>query len=77
MVLLSIAALRHGGLPRPCSIFGLVVGGAGLITVIPALGEIGGAVFGLTQIVWFVWLGIILLRQPATEFHKVMATAAD
>ena len=77
VVLLSIAALRHGGLPRPFSIFGLVVGGAGLITVIPAFGEIGGAVFGLTQIVWFAWLGIILLRQPAIEFQKAMVTATD
>lgn len=65
VVLLSVAALRNGGLPRPFSYFGLLVGAAGLITVVPALGEIGGAVFGLTQIVWFVWLGIALLRQPA------------
>ena len=77
VILLSMAALRHGSLPRPFSIFGLVVGGAGLITVIPALGEIGGAVFGLTQIVWFAWLGITLLRQPTTESEKVMAMAAD
>lgn len=77
VILLSMAALRHGGLPRPFSIFGLVVGGAGLITVIPALGEIGGAVFGLTQIVWFAWLGITLLRQPTAESEKVMAMAAD
>ena len=77
VVLLSIAAFRHGGLSRPFSIFGLVVGGAGLITVIPAFGEIGGAVFGLTQIVWFAWLGITLLRQPTAESEKVMAMAAD
>ncbi|MEM7799127.1 MAG: DUF4386 family protein [Chloroflexota bacterium] len=75
VVLLSIAALRHGGLPRPFSIFGLVVGGAGLITVIPALGEIGGAVFGLTQIVWFAWLGVVLLRRPNSATEEVIAPA--
>ena len=75
VVLLSITALRHGGLPRLFNWFGLVVGGAGLITVIPALGEIGGDVFGLTQIVWFVWLGVTLLRQPNAAMEEVIAPA--
>ena len=75
VVLLSLTALLNGGLPRPFSYFGLVVGGAGLITVIPALGEIGGAVFGLTQIVWFAWLGITLLRQPSEVSDEVLAPA--
>lgn len=65
VVLLSVAALRNGGLPRSFNIYGLLVGAAGLVTVIPALSEIGGMVFGLTQIVWFAWLGIILLRRPS------------
>ena len=77
VVLLSIAALRHGGLPRPFSIFGILVGAAGLVTVIPALGEIGGAVFGLTQIVWFTWLGITLLRQPAPTTLEAMTPALN
>ncbi|MCA9943895.1 MAG: DUF4386 family protein [Anaerolineales bacterium] len=64
VVLLSVAALRNGGLPRAFNIFGLLVGAAGLVTVVPALSEIGGMVFGLTQIVWFAWLGIVLLRRP-------------
>ncbi|MCB1719780.1 MAG: DUF4386 family protein, partial [Candidatus Competibacteraceae bacterium] len=55
VVLLSVAALRNGGLPRAFNIFGLLVGAAGLVTVVPALSEIGGMVFGLTQIVWFAW----------------------
>ncbi len=62
VLLLSVAALRNGGLPRLFGYFGLVVGAAGLITVAPALGEIGAMAFGLSQIVWFVWLGIVLLR---------------
>ena len=66
VVLLSVAALRNGGLPRAFNTFGLLVGVAGLVTVVPALGEIGGMVFGLTQIVWFAWLGIAMLR-PATD----------
>ena len=65
VVLLSVSALRNGGLPRAFNIFGLLVGAAGLVTVVPALSEIGGMVFGLTQIVWFAWLGIVLLRRPS------------
>ncbi|MCB1719834.1 MAG: DUF4386 family protein, partial [Candidatus Competibacteraceae bacterium] len=57
VVLLSVAALRNGGLPRVFNYFGFLVGAAGLVTVVPALSEIGGMVFGLTQIVWFAWLG--------------------
>jgi hypothetical protein len=77
VVLLSVAALRNGGLPRAFSYFGLLVGAAGLVTVVPALGEMGGIVFGLTQIVWFAWLGIVLLRtQPATVGASVDAYAS-
>lgn len=65
VLLLSIAAMQHGGLPRAFNYFGLLVGLAGLVTIIPALGEIGGITFGLSQIVWFIWLGIVLLRRPA------------
>lgn len=65
-VLLSAAALRNGGLPRIFSFYGLLVGAAGVITVIPALGEIGAMVFGLTQIIWFTWLGIALLLGKST-----------
>jgi hypothetical protein len=46
---------------------GLVVGTAGILSAIPALGEIGGGVFGLTQIVWFVALGVLLLRAGRRE----------
>lgn len=75
VLLLSTAALRHGGLPRLFSYFGLIVGAAGLVTVIPALGEIGGLTFGLTQIIWFFWLGIALLRQSRTATQEVVTPA--
>ncbi len=75
VTLLSVAALRNGALPRAFNLFGFVVGVAGLITVVPALGEIGGMVFGLTQIVWFAWLGITLLRQPKSTVQDVPSPA--
>jgi hypothetical protein len=61
-LLVSIAALRAGGLPRGLNILGLAVGAVGIISLIPALTGTLGGVFGLSQIVWFVWLGIVLLR---------------
>jgi hypothetical protein len=61
-LLVSLAALRGRLLPSLLNYFGVVVGAAGILSAVPAFGEIGGAVFGLTQIVWFVGLGIVLLR---------------
>ena len=60
-LLVSLAALRTGGLPKGLNILGLLVGAVGIITIIPALSAMV-AVFGLGQIIWFVWLGIVLLR---------------
>lgn len=63
VLLVSWAALRASGLPRALNYLGLVVGGAGILTIVPALGEPGGIMFGLGQIVWFVWLGMVMLRR--------------
>jgi hypothetical protein len=61
VLLVSWAALKTTALPRGLNYLGLVAGAAGLVTVIPALEDVG-AVFGIGLIVWFVWLGVILLR---------------
>ncbi len=60
-LLVSLAALRAGGLPKGLNILGLLVGTVGIISIAPGLTDLTG-VFGLSQIVWFVWLGIVLLR---------------
>lgn len=65
-LLVSLAALRTGGLPRGLNILGVLVGGVGILTIIPALNAMV-AVFGLGQIIWFVWLGIALLRSKLGE----------
>ena len=46
-------------------VLGVVIGVAGLISAVPAL-EMLALVFGLGQIVWFVWLGIVMLRTSPT-----------
>lgn len=64
VLLVSIAAFLAGGLPKGQNILGLVIGSVGIITIIPALNSLV-AVFGLGQIFWFVWMGIVLLRNNA------------
>ncbi len=64
-LLVSLAALRAGGLPRGLNILGLLVGAVGIISIIPGLTDLMTGVFGLSQIIWFVWLGIVLLRSNA------------
>jgi hypothetical protein len=60
-LLVSLAAVRAGGLPKGLNILGLLVGAVGIVSIVPGLADLTG-VFGLSQIVWFVWLGVVLLR---------------
>ncbi len=62
VLLINIAGLRTGRLSKGLGRLGVVVGAAGLLTVVPAL-ELFGAVFGLSFIVWFVWVGIVMWRE--------------
>jgi hypothetical protein len=72
VLLVSVAALRTGGLPKLLNWLGVAIGAAGVLSVVPVLKELGMA-FGLLQIAWFVWLGIVMLcttarpAVPATE----------
>jgi len=61
VLLVSVAALRTGALPKALNWLGVAIGAAGVISVVPALRDVGYA-FGLLQIVWFVWLGIAMVR---------------
>ena len=58
----SLAGLASGTFGRLVAIVGAISGAAGLATILPPLGEIAGAVFGLGAIVWFVAVGAVLLR---------------
>jgi hypothetical protein len=67
VLLVSWAALQADRLPRFLNYIGIVVGVAGMLSAVPALGEIGGMIFGLGQIIWFIWLGIALLRSETSK----------
>jgi hypothetical protein len=65
ILLVSLVVLRSGALPKLLGWFGIVFGVAGLVSVIPLLHD-AAIVFGLMLIVWFVWVGIVLLMTKAT-----------
>ena len=61
LLLLGWVASRARELPRVLNYLGVVIGVAGILTVVipPAL----AAVYGLGLIIWLVWLGIVMLRR--------------
>ena len=60
-LLLSWAALRARALPRLLIYLGVVTGVAGILSVL-ALTDLQ-AVYGVGLIIWFAWLGIVMLRR--------------
>ena len=65
VLLVSWAALRAGVLPKGLNYLGVVISVAGLVTIVPALEDVG-LVFGLGLIVWLTWVGIVMLRSRSS-----------
>ena len=61
VLLLSVAGLKVVELPKLLNCFGLFIGFVGILTIYPA--EILTEIFGLGQIIWFSWLGVIMLSK--------------
>jgi hypothetical protein len=68
VLLVSAAALRSSALPRGLVVLGVIVGIAGAATLVPQLAE-AAAIFGLGFIAWYIWAGLVLLRdnRPAVS----------
>ena len=75
-LLLSWAALRARALPRLLIYLGVVTGVAGILSVV--LASLGlSAVYGLGLIIWFIWMGIVLLRSnPGKKATNELFSAA-
>lgn len=70
VLLISWAALQSRGLPRALNYLGIVIGAVGILSALPGLGDVG-LIFGLVQIVWFIWVGIVMLRGgPGAAYVK-------
>jgi len=76
-LLVSLAALRAGGLPKGLNIFGLLVGAVGILSIIPGLTDMLAGIYGLIAIIWFILLGIVLLRSnPGKKATNELLSAA-
>ena len=73
VILLSWAALRSGDLSKALNYLGVLIGAAGIISVIPGLHDVV-MIFGLGQIVWFIWLGIVMLRSQSQAVNEKSET---
>lgn len=60
-LLISVAALRANRMPKALNYIGVVVGALGIASVFPGLTDLVG-LFGIGHIVWYIWVGIFLLR---------------
>lgn len=60
VLLLSAACLKINEFSKALNCFGIFIGCVGILTIYPA--EILTEIFGLSQIIWFTWLGLAMLR---------------
>jgi hypothetical protein len=65
VLLISAAAIQEGWLPRALNYLEYFLGIAGIATIYP--NELFTEIFGVLQIVWFIWLGVCLLTQKNTD----------
>jgi hypothetical protein len=62
VLVLSIIALKGNFFSKPLNVLGILVGIAGILTVYPL--DLFTEIFGISQIVWFIWIGIAMIRKP-------------
>ncbi|MGP9799567.1 hypothetical protein [Rheinheimera sp. NSM] len=61
VLLFSIAGLQQQRFAKALHLLGLWVGSLGILTVLHTVPYLKDA-FGISQLIWFIWLGITLLR---------------
>ena len=62
VLLLSLGTWRYRVFPKALNYLGLVVGFAGILTIYPL--DLFKEIFGLSQIVWFLWIGSFMIQNP-------------
>lgn len=65
-LLISIAGIQEKIFARGLHYLGIVIGIIGIVSTIPGLGDLVG-LFGISQIVWFIWVGNALIRKPVPK----------
>ncbi|MDC8830609.1 DUF4386 family protein [Alteromonas gilva] len=72
VLLISIVAIKAKQFPRGLNYLGVMVGCSGIATLYPD--ELFTEIFGITQIIWFLLLGITMLAQGNTNKSMPSAT---
>lgn len=62
VLLLSIVTFKSSLFSKSLNILGLFVGFAGILTILPY--DLFKEIFGISQIIWFIWIGISMIRKP-------------
>lgn len=76
ILLVSLAAWSTKCLPRALNVVGFVSAASGLITLVPGLSDVG-MIFGLGSILWFTWVGVVLLRTDNEQVAPVPVTTGE
>lgn len=69
----SLAGLLHYSFGKTVVGLGILTGLGGLLTILPPLGDIAGAVFGLGAIAWFIAVGLTLVFERQTPSATTLA----
>jgi len=65
VLLISVIGWHQKVFSIPLNLLGIMVGVAGILTVYPL--DIFTEIFGLSQIVWFIWIGIVMIRKSSVK----------
>ncbi len=77
VLLVSLAAWRAGPWSPWLNWAGLIISLAGLLTIIPPLGEPLSMLFGVGMIIWSVGIGVALLRAPSPITRRAVALGGN
>lgn len=66
VLLISVYGLKTSQLTKPTNVLGVAIGVIGILTLNQAIPEFKDA-FGLLQIIWFVMMGFVLLKNNSTS----------
>lgn len=67
ILFLSWSALQTGQLNRGLNILGVVIGISGVLTMIVPIAEMSQIFFGFSMIVWFAWVGFVLIQSASAN----------
>ncbi|MFD2561182.1 hypothetical protein [Aquimarina rubra] len=68
VLLLSVTAIKGQHFSRLLNFLGIIVGIAAILTIYPL--EIFTEIFGISQIIWFLWIGVLMMRTPFIPIEK-------